>query len=98
MSCTNDSPCKQPMLRWVHSDRCKEITTSIRKIDTLAKRILALEGQLPEGMKDCTIVLRTCPKGHSWLTATNWVEHNCLVCLLKEVSDSLRKIESLCKA
>jgi hypothetical protein len=34
-----------------------------------------LRAQLPEGMKDCTIVFKKCYKGHGELTATNWVQH-----------------------
>lgn len=40
----------------------------------------AMEQQLPEGMKHCTIVFKECEKGHGWLTATNWVQHGCPTC------------------
>lgn len=40
----------------------------------------ALQAQLPAGMKHCTILFRECEKGHGWLTATNWIQHDCLVC------------------
>lgn len=47
----------------------------------------ALLCQLPEGMKHCTIVFKECPVGHGWLTATNWVQHDCPIC----ERDALRK-------
>lgn len=52
-----------------------------------------VEARLPEGMKHCTIQFRECAKGHGWLTATNWVEHGCQICLLAEAErerDGLR--------
>ena len=39
-----------------------------------------LRAQLPESMKDCTIVFKECARGHGELTATNWVQHPCLFC------------------
>lgn len=40
--CTNESPCKNSMLRWVHSDRCKEFNDSKRKLGVLNKRVAEL--------------------------------------------------------
>lgn len=47
---------------------------------TLQARVAELESQLPEGMKHCTIQFRECEKGHGWLTASNWVQHECATC------------------
>lgn len=48
-----------------------------------AERELAeAKAQLPDGMKDCTILFKQCDKGHGWLTATNWVQHGCPTCEL----------------
>jgi hypothetical protein len=33
MSCTNEDPCKQSMLRWVHSDKCKILTLSAERAE-----------------------------------------------------------------
>lgn len=38
MSCTTEDPCHQPILRWVHSDRCK--------IDTPAAANKALRAEV----------------------------------------------------
>lgn len=46
----------------------------------LSARVMSLESQLPEGMKHCTIVCKECEKGHTRLTATNWVQHGCKQC------------------
>ena len=46
-----------------------------------------LRKQLPEGMEECTIQFKECPKGHGWLTAANWVQHDCPTC----ERDSLRR-------
>lgn len=55
--------------------------------DISAKTLLALldalqraEGQLPDGMKHCTIVFEECPKGHGHLRGTNWIKHPCVIC------------------
>lgn len=45
--------------------------------DALAE-IRRVRGQLPEGMKHCTIVFKECGKGHGRLTATNWVDNGCM--------------------
>lgn len=52
-----------------------------------------LEAQLPEGMKHCTILAKECKVGHGWLTATNWVQHDCPTCdrnALRAERDSLQ--------
>lgn len=53
----------------------------------LKDEVATLRKQLPEGMKHCTIVFKECDRGHGALTATNWVQHPCLVC----ERDSLRE-------
>lgn len=57
--------------------------------------IASLRAQLPEDMEDCTIRFKSCPLGHGWLTATNWVQHGCPTCerdrlraALQEVADA----------
>jgi hypothetical protein len=54
-------------------------------LEEAADRIEGLQRQLPEGMKECTILLRHCPVGHAWLTATNWVEFGCPTCEIQEL-------------
>lgn len=58
-----------------------------RERESAGERITELEDErdaaiarLPDGMKHCTIVCEKCEIGHSWLTATNWVEHGCPTC------------------
>lgn len=38
------------------------------------------QAKLPEGMKDCIILFKECALGHGWLTAKNWVQHDCPTC------------------
>lgn len=38
MPCTNESPCKQPMLRWVHSSKCKELVTQQKLLEVTAQK------------------------------------------------------------
>jgi hypothetical protein len=60
-----------------------------------ADAISKLYSQLPEGMKHCTIVFKECPVGHGELTATNWVQHECVWCKiqqLEEMYDDLLKL------
>ena len=51
-------------------------------------RIAELEAQLPDEMKNCTIVFKECAKGHGTLTATNWVQYECATCKIAELQDS----------
>lgn len=41
--------------------------------------------QLPEEMKDCTILFKECHEGHGRLTATNWTETDCPWCYVAEL-------------
>lgn len=50
-----------------------------------------LEAQFPREMRECTIVLMRCDLGHTWLTATNWIDHGCRTCernSLRELFDA----------
>ena len=58
----------------------------------LRDEIANMSGRLPDGMKECTILFKECNKGHGWLTATNWVQHNCQRC---EFEAGRREIEEL---
>ncbi len=57
-----------------------EATKYAEELVTLRAAVERLEGQLPDGMKHCTIVYKACGRGHGWLTATNWVQHGCPTC------------------
>lgn len=61
------------------NDEQAQLAARLRKVE--AERN-ALRAQLPEGMKHCTIVFKSCLLGHGWLTATNWVQHGCPTCAL----------------
>lgn len=52
-------------------------------VQEMFRRVSEVESRLPDGMKDCTIVLRHCALGHAWLTATNWVDHGCPTCAIE---------------
>lgn len=58
-----------------------------------AARITALESQLPEGMKHCTIRFIECEKGHGRLMADNWVDHGCLSCQLAQARADAEALE-----
>ena len=69
---------------------------SDQAVDTLCDLLLyyksrgdKLESQLPKGMKHCTIVAKQCELGHSWLTATNWVQHGCPTCEKNRLREQL---------
>lgn len=49
-------------------------------VGALLEAFDAAKAQLPDGMKECTILFYECPKGHGRLTATNWVQHDCQQC------------------
>lgn len=74
---------------WVHVDRIREPV--LRKFALLSDELAKVRRQLPDGMKHCTIVCRRCPVGHAWLTATNWVQHECPTCELELCISTARK-------
>lgn len=50
------------------------------EVDTLKAELANVRNQLPEDMKNCYIIAKSCDIGHSWLTATNWFQHGCPHC------------------
>lgn len=64
----------------------EHIKRLVKHHDDALEEIQKLRSQLPNGMQHCTIVFKECSKGHGWLTATNWVQHDCPTC----ERDSLR--------
>jgi hypothetical protein len=48
--------------------------------------------QLPPDMRHCTIVCKSCEQGHSWLTATNWLDFPCPQCEIERLRKSLRVV------
>jgi len=57
------------------------------KIQELEAKVKGLEAQLPEGMKDCIILFKSCEKGHGTLTATNWIQHECQACKIEKLDE-----------
>ena len=51
---------------------------------TTAAELAEARAQLPAEMQECNIVFKQCKLGHGWLTATNWVQHECQICELAE--------------
>jgi len=50
----------------------------------LERELAEAKAQLPAEMQECNIVFKQCKLGHGWLTATNWVQHECQICELAE--------------
>ena len=55
-----------------------------------------LHAQLPDGMQKCTIVFKECEKGHGWLTATNWVQHECHTCERDKAIFEMEDLRKIC--
>ncbi len=72
----------------------------LREFDTVpiceeaAARIAELEAQLPDGMKECTILFKECEKGHGRLIAANWIDHGCHWCRLAELEAERDKLKA----
>jgi len=71
---------------------CDENADFVAQSVTDENRIAELEAQLPDGMKDCTIVFKECEKGHGTLTATNWVQHECATCKIAELEANVKTL------
>jgi hypothetical protein len=50
--------------------------------------------QFPEGMEHCTFEVLACPKGHSRLHATNWIDHGCRTCAEAQLQKALNDTTS----
>jgi hypothetical protein len=77
---------------------CEQAAEAILALLDERDRLLS---QLPEEMKECAIIHKQCEIGHSWLTATNWVQHDCLRCesnrLREALNDSIDEMEEVCE-
>jgi hypothetical protein len=62
-------------------------------IDRLLEIIAERDARFPEGMKYCKIVLKQCEAAHSWLTATNWVDHPCPWCSIAERDAEIARLK-----
>jgi exosome complex RNA-binding protein Csl4 len=71
------------------AEQCRLLAMGAEREARLMAEVAELKAQLPEGMKDCTIVFKECSKGHAWLTATNWVQHDCPICRAEEAERKL---------
>ena len=63
------------------------------KVPRLKARARVLKARLPDGMKKCTIVFKSCPLGHGRLIAKNWIDDGCQTCALRKAEserDALR--------
>lgn len=63
-----------------------------KRAEKAAACIRALLAQLPEGMKNCTIEFVECEKGHSRLTAANWIDIGCMKCELDRLTAELQNM------
>ena len=71
----------------------REHVTLRERLEKAERETERLKSQLPAGMQHCTIECRECPVGHHWLTATNWIEHECPWCQIRTMRSLLRKTE-----
>ena len=66
-----------------------ECDPALLALETALARVATLEAQLPDDMKECTIQVRQCEAGHSWLTAANWLQHDCPHCQIATLTKSV---------
>ena len=59
--------------------------------EKLEGELAEAKAQLPAEMQECNIVFKQCKLGHGWLTATNWVQHECQICELAEAVEKERE-------
>lgn len=64
---------------------------ALRRAESAESRVAELTAQLPERMKDCTIIFKECAKGHGWLTAKNWLDFMCPTCTQEDLTAQLSR-------
>ncbi len=82
-----------------HADNAAEANPKLYELLRLARaadqnEIEKLKKQIPECMQHCTIVFKECEKGHGELTATNWTQHDCLVCEITALQSRVVELEA----
>lgn len=65
-------------------------------IENLKEKIKFLENKLPEEMKGCKIIFKSCSLGHGWLTATNWIDFPCPTCERKRIFEATKQAAMDC--
>ena len=91
----DDKKLKNHLLSAGYIDTQEEYDSLYLRSTEDKDRIEQLLKQLPEGMRNCTILFKSCPVGHGWLTATNWQQHECPTCELQETQSKLDKLIDL---
>lgn len=79
-----------------YCDKCeavKSLAWAQERIAELEEEVNKLQKQLPESMQECTIVVKHCPVGHAWLTATNWIQHECPTCERNKLRAEIDRLE-----
>lgn len=71
-----------------------ELAKSVEEKEELNEKVESLKKQLPESMQHCTIQFKSCPKGHGWLTATNWIQHGCPTCERDNLRKEIKRLKS----
>lgn len=67
-------------------EMCRRAADALAALRAERDKLLA---QLPDSMTNCSIVFKECEKGHGWLTATNWVQHECPTCATERAERDL---------
>lgn len=57
--------------------------------------VVALNAQLPKGMKHCTIRYEECKKGHGKLTSDNWISHPCFICERDSLAAKIERVKAV---
>ena len=63
-----------------------------RELVAARAELAEAKAQLPAEMQECNIVFKQCKLGHGWLTATNWVQHECQICELAEAQAEIVRL------
>ena len=68
---------------------------AIAELAAAREQIERLNGQLPDGMKHCTIEFLECDKGHGSLSAANWIKSGCKQCEIERLSKDAHRLDYL---
>ena len=60
----------------------------------LKAEVKRLRSQIPDTMPACTILFKECEVGHGWLTADNWVQHECKQCEIKSLTKEVEALKA----
>jgi len=88
--------CEKLEHKTIATSEVMVVLDAARMLPDANRRIKQLKAQLPPEMQSSKILLKSCEKGHSWLTAQNWASSAELDCPWCKIIDAQNRLAKIC--